>query len=191
MLPGCQSMPAKSSHSPSRVFRGLAFDIERQRWTPAPGKPPLQRDIIRHGPSAVILALDARQRLLLVRQYRAAAGQFLWELPAGTVEADETPFACARRELAEETGYRARRWRRWARFFPSPGMLDEEMHAFLALDLLPGPARPEADEAIVTRWWPQERWQSALRAGRIRDGKTLAALARWLIDPAGDGKSIA
>ncbi len=66
-------MPAQSRHSSARVFRGLAFDIERQRWSPAPGQPPLQRDVIRHGPSAVILALDEQQQLLLVRQYRAAA----------------------------------------------------------------------------------------------------------------------
>lgn len=163
----------------SRVFRGRAFQIARETVLEPGLLQPVSREIIRHGPSAVILARGPANAILLVRQYRHAAGRSLWELPAGTVESGETPLACARRELLEETGFRARRWRSWLRFFPSPGVLDEEMFVYLAGELTAGAARPEQDERIEVRWFAAAEWRALLARNRIHDGKTLAALGAY------------
>ncbi|MCS7314009.1 MAG: NUDIX hydrolase [Bryobacterales bacterium] len=145
-----------------------------------PGEIEVRRAVVRHGPSAVILAVDRRERVLLVRQFRLPAGAALWELPAGRVHAGETPLAAARRELLEETGVRARRWKKLLAFYPSPGYVTERMHLYLARDLVAGEARPDEDERIRTRWFTRQELTARLRTGRIVDGKTLVGLLWWL-----------
>ncbi len=102
----------------------------------------IKRAIVQHGGSAVMMPVDERGRILLVRQYRLPARQYLWELPAGRVDEGETPLKAAKRELTEETGYRAKSWMKIADFFPSPGFLAEKMTIFLATGLTAGESRP-------------------------------------------------
>src|ERR1700755_124584 len=87
----------------------------------------IRRAIVQHKGSAVVMPVDAKKRILLVRQYRLPALKYLWELPAGKVDQGETPLQAAKRELAEETGYRAKKWQKLAIFYPSPGFLAEKM----------------------------------------------------------------
>lgn len=165
----------------SRVmFRGRVFRVRRDvvvEPTPGgrgPGKRAL-REVVEHGGSVVVLPVAADGRILLVRQYRYATGGFLWELVAGHIEPGERPLA-ARRELEEETGYRARRFRRVASFFPSPGFLTERMHLYRATGLRPGAARPEADEALQARFFRRAELERMLRRGSLGDAKTLVGV---------------
>jgi len=160
------------------VFRGKVFSVALHRAV-EPGGVPVVREIIHHSGSAVILPLLDDGRVVLIRQYRLAARQSLWELPAGGLKRGETALAAARRELTEETGFRASSWRRLVQFFPSPGILDERMTVFLARRIRVGAASPESDERITVRPFPPEQWQAMIRSGRIRDGKTLTALLYW------------
>src|ERR1700723_3225945 len=98
----------------------------------------IKRAIVHHRGSAVMMPVDDRKRVLLVRQYRLPAQSFLWELPAGSVDPGETPLQTAKRELKEETGYRAKNWKKLVSFFPSPGFLAEKMTIYLATDLTAG-----------------------------------------------------
>ena len=139
----------------------------------------IEREIVRHVGSAVMLARDARGRILLVRQFRLPAKRRMWELPAGRLDPRESPLAAARRELVEETGYRARRWKRLVSYYPSPGYCAEKMTLFLAEDLTAGEARPEHDESIECRWFTRTEILRMLRRGEILDGKTLLGVL-WL-----------
>ncbi len=144
-----------------------------------PGGFEIRRAIVHHGGSAVMLPVDARGRILLVRQYRLAARASLWELPAGRVDKGEKLLAAAKRELLEETGYRARRWRKLASFYASPGYVSEKMTIFVATGLSPGVAQPMEDERITCRWFAPRELEAWIRAGRIRDAKTLIGLLLW------------
>jgi ADP-ribose pyrophosphatase len=104
----------------------------------------------------------------------------LWELPAGRLDPGDSPLAAARRELAEETGYRARRWKRLASFYPSPGYTSERMTLYLAENLVEGAARPEHDESIRCRWFAPRQLLRMIRDGRLQDAKTLVGLL-WLL----------
>lgn len=161
------------------VFEGRAFTVTVDEIEEPGGKGKRTREVVRHGPSSVILALDDAGRVLMVRQYRHAAGLTLWELPAGGVDEGETPAACAKRELIEETGYRARRWKKLVRYFPSPGLLDEDMHVFLATGLQPGASQQEEDESITCKFFTVAEIEQMIRSGRLLDGKTLAAWTAW------------
>ncbi len=129
--------------------------------------------------SSKVMAVDEKKRILLVRQYRLPARSFLWELPAGTLDPGEKPLQTARRELVEETGYRARKWTKLAEFYPSPGFLSEKMTIYLATGLTAGEAQPMDDERIVTRWFTAKEIDEMIQSGKILDAKTNIGFLRW------------
>ena len=143
--------------SSREVYRCRIFHVTEDRAVDAKTGFEIKRSVVRHGGSAVMMAVDDRKRILLVRQYRLPAAKYLWELPAGTVDPGEKPLQTARRELIEETGYRARTWRKLASFFVSPGYVEERMTIYLATDLTAGKATPMDDERIEARCSPQRK----------------------------------
>ncbi len=126
-----------------------------------------------------MMPVDEKNRILLVRQYRLPAQQFLWELPAGSVDPGEKPLQTAKRELVEETGYRAKKWTKLAEFYPSPGFLSEKMTIYLATGLTAGEAQPMEDERIATRWFGAKELDEMIRSGKIQDAKTNIGFLRW------------
>jgi ADP-ribose pyrophosphatase len=162
------------------VFEGRLFSVVHETVV-EPGGHQNERDIVRHNGSAVILAIDNEKNrknpwVVMERQYRQAAGRFLWELPAGKIERDEDPLLGAQRELAEETGYRAKKWSVLAQFWPSPGFVGEWMMLFLAEGLIAGEALPEEDERIELRLVRFNDVLKMIDKGAIQDGKTLAGI---------------
>ncbi len=139
----------------------------------------LKRSIVRHRGSAVMMAVDENDRVLLVRQFRLPASKNLWELPAGKVDEGETVDQTAQRELIEETGYRAQNWKALTSFFPSPGYVEEKMTIFLATGLTEGEAQPMDDERIEKRWFTRDEIDRMIRSGEIEDGKTLIGYLLW------------
>lgn len=139
----------------------------------------IRRAVVRHRGSAVMMPVDKRGRVLLIRQYRLPARRYLWELPAGTVDPGERPLQTAKRELAEETGYRAKKWTKLAEFYPSPGFLDEKMTIYLATELTGGTATPMDDERMEARWFTAKDIDAMIQAGRILDAKTNIGFLRW------------
>jgi ADP-ribose diphosphatase len=127
------------------------------------------------GASAVVPFLD-RDRVVLLRQFRHAAGGTIWEVPAGKLDRGEDPAVCAARELQEETGYRAGRIVKTGSVLTTPGFTDELIHLFCAYDLVAGEAAPEAHEVLRTEVVGLERALALIDSGEIRDGKTIAAL---------------
>ena len=139
----------------------------------------IKRSIVHHRGSAVMLAVDERKRILLVRQYRLPARRYLWELPAGRLDEGETPLQTAKRELREETGYRAKQWKKLVMFYPSPGYVAESMTIFVATDLTEGKAEPMEDERIETRWFTAPEIEDGIRTGKIIDAKTMIGFFNW------------
>lgn len=138
-----------------------------------------RRDIVRHPGSVVVLGVDIRgkePRVLLAAQFRHAASQNMMELPAGRIDPGESPLEGAKRELIEETGYRARKWSKAMFFYVSPGFLDETMTIFLAEGLEPGEASPEEDEVILSKLIPLSQAIRWVMRGKIQDAKTIAGL---------------
>jgi len=162
------------------VFDTPLFRVLRDRLI-EPGGKENSRDIIRHNGSVVILAIDNSKNkkdpwIVMERQYRHAANRFLWELPAGKLEQGEDALLGAQRELEEETGYRAKRWKPLVEYFPSPGFLGESMKIFLAEGLLAGDAHPEDDEQIEFRLVKLSEVVKLIEKGAILDGKTLTGV---------------
>jgi ADP-ribose pyrophosphatase len=167
--------------SSREVYRGPAFWVTTDQVL-EPGGVRVRRDIVRHTGSVVILAVDetgAVPRILLERQYRHAAQQFLWELPAGRIDDGEEALTAAKRELLEETGYTASVWKRILKFYASPGFVAEAMNVYLARKLHPGVAQPEDDEAIQVRFFPLFRAVSMVMNGTVKDAKTISSIL-WL-----------
>jgi len=144
-----------------------------------PGGFEIRRAIVHHSGSAVMMAVDDRKRILLVRQYRVPARNYLWELPAGRLDKGETALQAAKRELIEETGCRAKHWTKLVSFYPSPGYVAEKMTIFLATGLTEGEAQPMEDERIETRWFKPAEIEQGIRSGKIVDGKTMIGYWQW------------
>ena len=153
-----------------RVTRDVALDPDGFEIT---------RAVVQHGGSAVVMPVDDRKRILLVRQYRLPAKQYLWELPAGRMDPGETVLQAARRELAEETGYKARKFEKLAVFYPSPGFLAEKMTIFLATGLKAGKQTPMEDERITMQWFTPADLDKLIESGKIPDAKTQIGFLMW------------
>ncbi len=141
-----------------------------------------RRDIIHHTGSVVVLAVDesgSSARVLLEPQYRHAAKDYLWELPAGRIDPGEKPLPAAKRELLEETGYTAAHWRRILNFYASPGFVAETMSVYMATGLQAGTAQPEDDEVIQMRLVLLSTALRMVLSGTIRDAKTISSVL-WL-----------
>jgi ADP-ribose pyrophosphatase len=165
--------------SSREVYRCRLFWVTEDEATDPKTKFEIKRSVIRHNGSAVMMAVDDKKRILLVRQYRLPAGKYLWELPAGKLDEGETPLEAAKRELIEETGYQAKKWEKLVSYFPSPGFVAERMHLFLATKLTAGKATPMDDEQIETRWFSKKELKAMIRKGKIEDGKTIIGFHTW------------
>jgi ADP-ribose pyrophosphatase len=160
------------------VYKGPVFTVTTDH-VQEPGGVTARRDIIHHTGSVVVLAVDdstATPRVLLERQYRHAASDYLWELPAGRIDPGEKELAAAKRELLEETGYTASKWKRILKFYASPGFVAETMSVFLATGLRAGEAQPEDDEIIYKRMVPLPTAVRMAVSGTIRDAKTISSV---------------
>jgi ADP-ribose pyrophosphatase len=163
------------------VYRGPVFYVTRDEVVEPQGVR-ARRDVIHHPGSVVILAVDesrSEPRVLLLRQYRHSAQDYLWELPAGSMDEGENELTAAKRELLEETGYSAQNWKRILRFYASPGFLGETMAIYLARGLKAGKAQPEEDEVIRKRFFSLSSAVSIVMRGKMRDAKTIAGVL-WL-----------
>jgi ADP-ribose pyrophosphatase len=164
-------------------FKGRVFNVYTDTIEEPDGHRHI-KDVVRHNGSVVMLAVDERTNpadpdVILERQYRHAAGQYLIELPAGSRDPGEAPLAAAKRELIEETGYRAKKWTLLLRYFASPGFLGEWMQIYLARDLREGEATPELDEHIEILRMPLSQAMKLVAEGKIHDGKTLIGLSLY------------
>ena len=186
-MPKSSRKPARSKRSKERiissriVYRGPVFSVTTDE-VEEPGGVRARRDVIHHSGSVVVLAVDdsdSTPRVLLERQYRHAATDFLWELPAGRIDPGEQELQAAKRELLEETGYTASKWRRILKFFASPGFVAETMAVYLATGLQKGEAQPEDDEVIYKRLVPLPAAVRMATGGTIKDAKTIASVL-WL-----------
>jgi ADP-ribose pyrophosphatase len=162
------------------VYTGPLFRILHDKLI-EPGGRKSERDVIRHNGSVVILAIDSSKSkkdpwIVIERQYRHAANQFLWELPAGKLDPGEDALTGAKRELAEETGYAAKKWKPLVEYYASPGFLGESMKVFLAEGLVAGDAHPEDDEQIEFRLVKLSEVLKMIDKGAILDGKTLTSV---------------
>lgn len=158
-------------------YRGRVLNLRLDR-TRLANQQIVTREIVEHRGAVAIVALDARQRVLFVRQYRPGAASELWEIPAGTLDDGEDPATCASRELQEETGYCAAQWRALGYFYSSPGICTEKMYLFLAQKLTRGTATPEVDEVIRAQFISFSRALKMIERGEIVDAKTIIGLLR-------------
>ncbi len=174
--------PAKGRLLSSRtVYRGPVFWVTTDHVA-EPNGVRARRDVVHHSGSVVVLAVDdsgSSPRVLLERQYRHAAQDYLWELPAGRIDPGEQDLKAAKRELLEETGYTAQEWRRIFKFYASPGFVAETMAVYLATGLRQGKAQPEEDEVIQKRMVPLKTAVAMVLSGTIRDSKTISSVL-WL-----------
>jgi ADP-ribose pyrophosphatase len=165
-----------------RIYAGRVLDLDVDE-VEEPGGVQAPREVVRQRGSVAALPVHDDGRIVLVRQYRYAVDDHVWELPAGRVDPGETPDEGARRELEEEVGLRPRSLEPLLVFWTTPGFCDEVMHLYRATDLESVPARPEADERIESATFTLDQAHEMIRRGKIREGKTLVALLLELQRP--------
>lgn len=155
--------------------RVITLNVEQVRL---PNGSTASLEIIHHPGGAAVVAVDETGRVCLLRQYRHAAGGWLYELPAGKLDNREPPLDCATRELAEEAGRTARRWQPLGEYLSSPGVLTEVIHLFLATELTETASSPEEHEVLEVHWRPLNEALEMALDGRLRDGKSIVGLFR-------------
>jgi ADP-ribose pyrophosphatase len=162
----------------SRPFEGRLFSVEVLDLTDEGGRS-YRREVVRHPGAVVIVPVLSGDRLAMIRNYRIAPDQRLWELPAGKLEPGEDPQHTAGRELEEETGYRARNLRKLGEFYTSPGFADELIRVYAADAADEVGQRLEPGEDIELEILPRQQVLAMVDSGEIRDAKTIAALFLW------------
>ena len=173
------TQPALELIKTDHVYSGKIVDLDVEHVRLPNGRESV-REIVRHRGAVVLVAVDDQERLLLVRQYRRAAGRVLLELPAGTRETGEDAAVTAGRELEEETGFRAGQIRRLGGFFSAPGFCTEYLECYLCTDLSASDAQPEDDESFEHALLTVDELRAAIRAGEVEDAKTLAGFTLYL-----------
>ncbi|HUL34950.1 MAG TPA: NUDIX hydrolase [Candidatus Eisenbacteria bacterium] len=161
------------------IYQGPVFGLRRDDVLEPTGVR-ARREVITHPGSVVVLPVLKDGRIVMIRQYRHATRQFLWELVAGRKEPEETPEAGAARELLEETGYRAKRFKMILDFFPTPGFLEERMWLLLAEGLTAGAAEPEEDEKIEVKSYSVNELKQMMKKGQLKDAKSIAGILYYL-----------
>ena len=157
------------------VYHGVIFDVERMQVSLPDGKP-ARRDLVRHRGACAIVAINAQQELVLVRQYRAAFDDIVVELPAGKIDPGEDPRVCAERELAEETGYTSAHWQKLTVMLSSPGFCDEVLHIYLATDIRGGQRHLDEGEFVDVQLVPFHDAVQQIMQGRLQDAKTIVGI---------------
>ncbi len=157
------------------IHQGRVFKLFRDNVTLQNGVT-LDLDVIRHPGASAIVPVTHNHDIILIRQYRYAAGDFIWEIPAGTLEPGESPLVCAERELIEETGFKASEWEKLGEIIPVPGYSDERIHLFLARGLNPSRQKLDSDEILDVEILPFDDALSMIRSGKIIDGKTITGI---------------
>ena len=161
------------------IYQGPVFGLRRDEVIEPTGVR-ARREVITHPGSVVVLPVLDDGRIVMIRQYRHATRQYLWELVAGRKEPEETPKQGAARELLEETGYRAKRLKVFLDVFPTPGFLEERMYVVLAEGLKAGEAQPEEDEKIEVRAYKVKELTEMMKKGRLKDAKSIAGILYYL-----------
>jgi len=161
----------------TEIYQGrvLRFTVEAVRL---PNDHVATLEMVHHPGGAAIVALDDEGRICLVRQYRHAVRDYIWEIPAGKIDNEDPPLTTAKRELEEEAGRLAKQWHSLGEYLPSPGFLTEVVHLFFATQLSPVQNKLEATEVLEAHWFPFEQALEMAQSGELRDGKSLAALLR-------------
>jgi ADP-ribose pyrophosphatase len=164
-------MPAR------QIYKGRIVDLQLEEVVLPTGQS-IALELVHHPGAAAIVAVDERGAVVLVRQWRHAAGGFIWEVPAGTLAPGEAPAACARRELQEEAGLVAQQWTELGSILTTPGFCDERIHLFLAQDLTEGTQALDHDEVLTVSRMPVAEALAMIASGAIEDAKSIAALHR-------------
>jgi ADP-ribose pyrophosphatase len=171
-----KKLPYRILHS-EKIYEGHVITLVKDRFVLDVQKDKVvTRELVRHPGAVAILPFVDKKNILLIRQFRYAAQGDLWEIPAGTREKNERPLLCARRELEEETGFRAKHWTYWTCFFPAPGIANELMTLYKAEGLFPGRKNLDHDEWIEHEAVSLKEACAMIRRGQIRDGKTIAGI---------------
>ncbi len=163
------------SHTTRSIFDGRVISLGIETLT-LPNGTQLDLEIVRHPGGAAVVAINAQQQVCMLRQYRHAGGGWIWELPAGKLEHNESPAATAERELQEEAGIQAGSWDKLGSFLVTPGFCDEVIHLFLARDLSASHGQPEDHEVFEVNWMPLEEAVGLAARGRLRDAKSVIGL---------------
>ena len=161
--------------SSEMIYEGPVFGLRRDELIEPTGLR-TKREVITHPGSVVVLPVLPDGRIVMIQQYRHATRQYLWELVAGRMEPGEDPKEAAARELAEETGYKAKRLKVFLDVFPTPGFLEERMFLLLASDVVEGQASPEEDEKIISAVYEPAKLEQMIERGELHDAKSVAGL---------------
>jgi len=162
-------------HNITHLYNGKIFNVALEKVT-LPNGVIKDREVVRHPGAAAMVPLLDDGNVVLVKQHRHAVNDYLWEIPAGTLEPEEEPLACAGRELIEETGYEANNFDKLTEILPAPGYTDEHIHIFLATGLTLAEQRLEDDEILTVQPTPFDKAIEMIKTGEIQDAKTIVGL---------------